>query len=181
VRKESSADIVRRMLAGEMPAVPPLTLAYTDVRDLAAAHRLALEIPEAAGNRYVCAGGQLPMTGIAAILKERYGPHGYKIATRPLPPWILRAASRFSSEARLAVDMLGTSHDVSAAKAARELGWTPRPLRESVLDTAEFLITAGIVSPSRRPTRLRLTSPAHVWASYVRGDLTFGAPQAFAW
>jgi nucleoside-diphosphate-sugar epimerase len=163
VKRESSADIVRRMLAGEMPAVPPLTLAYTDVRDLAAAHRLALEIPVAAGNRYVCAAGQLPMTGIATILKEHYGPQGYKIATRPLPAWIVRAAGPFSGEARLAVDMLGVSHDVSAAKAARELGWTPRPLRESVLDTAEFLIAAGIVAPRRRSTRLRLAGLPHVW------------------
>jgi hypothetical protein len=37
-----------------------------------------------------------------------------------------------SSEARLAVDMLGIQHDVTVEKAVRELGWTPRPLRESV-------------------------------------------------
>jgi nucleoside-diphosphate-sugar epimerase len=81
-KRDSSADIVRRMLAGEMPAVPPLNLAFTDVRDLAAAHRLALETPGAKGNRYICANGHLPMTGIAAILKEEYGPRGYKVATR---------------------------------------------------------------------------------------------------
>jgi nucleoside-diphosphate-sugar epimerase len=88
VKRESSADIVRRMLAGEMPAIPPLNLAFTDVRDLAAVHRLALEVPEAKGNRYICSNGHLLMTGIAAILKAAYGPRGYKIATRPLPAWI---------------------------------------------------------------------------------------------
>jgi hypothetical protein len=87
------------------------------------------------------------MTGIAAILKEEYGPRGYKVATRPLPAWIVRAAAPFSSEAKLAVDMLGIPHDVSAEKAVRELGWAPRSLRESVLETAEFLISAGIVQP----------------------------------
>jgi dihydroflavonol-4-reductase len=96
------------------------------------------------------ANGRLPMTGIAAILKEEYGPRGYKIATRPLPAWILRVAAQLSGEAKLAVDMLGIQHDVSAEKAMRELGWTPRPLRESVLDTAESLISAGIVRP-RKP------------------------------
>jgi nucleoside-diphosphate-sugar epimerase len=150
VKKESTADIVRRMLAGEMPAIPPLHLAFTDVRDLAAAHRLALEVPAAKGNRYICVNGHLPMTGIAAILKEEYGPRGYKIATRALPAWILRVAGPVSSVARLAVDMLGIQHDVTAEKAARELGWTPRPLRETVLDTAESLISAGIVRP-RKP------------------------------
>jgi nucleoside-diphosphate-sugar epimerase len=135
------------MLAGEMPAVPPLNLAFTDVRDLAAAHRLALEVPEAKGNRYICVNGHLPMTGIAAILKEEYGPRGYQVSTRPLPGWIVRVAGKFSGEAKLAVDMLGIQHDVSAEKASRELRWTPRPLRESVLDTAESLISAGIVRP----------------------------------
>ena len=153
VKRESSADIVRRMLAGEMPAVPPLNLAYTDVRDLAAGHRLALEIPEARGNRYICANGHLPLTGIAAILKEEYGPRGYKIATRPLPIAIVRVAALFSGEAKLAVDMLDIQHDVSVEKAVRELGWTPRTLRESILDTAESLITAGVVRPGKLVTR----------------------------
>jgi nucleoside-diphosphate-sugar epimerase len=159
VRKESTADIVRRMLAGQMPAIPPLHLAFTDVRDLAVAHRLALEVPEAKGNRYICVNGHLPMTGIAAILKQEYGPRGYKITTRALPAWILRAAAAFSSEAKLGADMLGIQHDVTAAKAMRELGWTPRPLRETVLDTAESLISAGVVRPGKpaaSPPRLRI-------------------------
>jgi dihydroflavonol-4-reductase len=54
-----------------------------------------------------------------------------------------------SGEAKLAVGMLGIQHDVTVEKAMRELGWTPRPLRESVLDTAESLISAGIVRPRR--------------------------------
>ena len=148
-RRDSSADIVRRMLAGEMPAIPPLSLAFTDVRDLAAGHRLALEVPGAKGNRYIFANGHLPMTGIAAILKEEYGPRGYKIATRALPAWVLRAAGYLNSEAKLGADMLGIKHDVTTDKAVRELGWAPRTLRESVLDTAESLITAGIVRPGR--------------------------------
>jgi nucleoside-diphosphate-sugar epimerase len=150
-KRDSSADIVRRMLAGEMPVIPPLHLAFTDVRDLAAGHRLALEVPEAKGNRYIFANGHLPMTGIAAILKEEYGPRGYKIATRPLPAWVLRAAARVNGEAKLGADMLGIQHDVTAEKAVRELGWTPRSLRESVLDTAESLISAGIIRPRRPP------------------------------
>jgi len=157
VKRESSADLVRRMLAGEMPAVPQLHLAFTDVRDLADVHRLALKVPEAKGNRYICANGQLPMTGIAAILKEEYGPRGYKISTRPLPIWILRVAARFNSAAKLAADMLDVQHDVSVDKAVRELGWTPRSLRESILDTAESLISAGIVQP-RKPVSTRWTA-----------------------
>jgi len=58
-----------------------------------------------------------------------------------------RPAAPFSGEAKLAVDMLGIQHDVSAEKAVRKLGWRPRSLRDSVLDTADSLVTAGIVRP----------------------------------
>jgi nucleoside-diphosphate-sugar epimerase len=34
---------------------------------------------------------------------------------------------------------------VSADKAKRELGWVPRPAKESIMDTAESLIRYGVV------------------------------------
>ena len=149
VKKQSTGDLVLRMLAGQMPAVPPLNLSYTDVRDLAAAHRLAMEVPGAKGNRYIVENGYLPMAGIAELLKSEYGPRGYKVATRPAPAWILRIAALVSGEAKLAVDMLGVPHDVTSDKARRELGWSPRTLRESVLDTADLLISQGLVQPPK--------------------------------
>jgi nucleoside-diphosphate-sugar epimerase len=149
VKKETSGDMIRMMLAGELPVIPPVTLAFTDVRDLALVHRLALEVPEAKGNRYICSNGHMTMIEMAVILKEEYGDRGYKISTRALPPWILRVAGRFSGGMKLAADMLDSQHDVSVAKAERELGWTPRPLREVIVDTAEWLISAGEVHPKK--------------------------------
>lgn len=148
--RPSSADIIRRMLAGQMPVVPKLGLAYSDVRDLAVAHRLAMQVPAAAGNRYICAVEHLWMGELAAILKQEYGPRGYKISTRDMPYWLMRAAALVSDEVKLAATMYGIPHDVSADKAKRELGWAPRPVRDSVLQTAEYLISAGIV-PAKAP------------------------------
>jgi nucleoside-diphosphate-sugar epimerase len=145
VERASSADIVRRMLAREMPLIPRLSLAFTDVRDLAVAHRLALETPGAAGNRYICAGEDKWLRDVAAVLAAEYGPRGYRVSTRRLPSWLLRAAGPFSSEAKLAISVLGIPHVVSADKARRELGWVPRPFRESVIDTAESLLGRGLI------------------------------------
>jgi hypothetical protein len=36
-------------------------------------------------------------------------------------------------------------------QAVCELGWIPRPLRQSILDTAKSLISAGIVVRPRKP------------------------------
>lgn len=146
VERASTADIVRRMLAREMPLIPRLSLAFTDVRDLAAAHRLALETPGAAGNRYICAGEDKRLQDVAAVLADEYGPRGYRVSTRPLPSWLLRVAGPFSSEAKLALSMLGVPHALSTAKARRELGWASRPFRESVIDTAESLISRGLIA-----------------------------------
>jgi dihydroflavonol-4-reductase len=84
--------------------------------ELAAAHRLALEVPEAQGNRYICANGRLPMTGIAEILKQEYGPRGYKIATRPLPAWIVRLAAPFNSEAKLGRDLASRPDQLAGSR-----------------------------------------------------------------
>jgi nucleoside-diphosphate-sugar epimerase len=149
VKRESSAEVIRTMLAGEMPVIPPLELAFTDVRDLAIAQRLALEVPEAKGNRYILANGHMSMPAIAALLKDEYARHGYKISTRKFPAWALRAVGRVNGQARLAADMLGIKHDVSTAKARGELGWTPRTMHESVVETAEWLIDKGMVAPKK--------------------------------
>jgi len=154
VIKDSTSDLVRRMLAGDMPAVPTISIAFSDVRDLATAHRLAMEVPAATGNRYICAAGPLAMTDIARILKEAYGLRGYRVSTRPVPPWVIRAAARVSDEAKLAADMLGAAHEITTEKARRDLGWVQRPLRQTILETAERLIEQGIVRP-RKPVTAR--------------------------
>jgi hypothetical protein len=45
--------------------------------------------------------------------------------------------------------MIDVPHDVTSDKAKRELGWQPRPLSESVLDTAELLISQGVIQPPK--------------------------------
>jgi dihydroflavonol-4-reductase len=52
-------------------------------------HRLAMEVPEAAGNRYICAGEHVWMGEIASVLAQEFDPQGYRIPTRPLPYWLM--------------------------------------------------------------------------------------------
>lgn len=140
-----SIEVIRQLLAHEMPAVPRIGFAVVDVRDIATAHRLAMEIPEAAGNRYICAGERLWMGGIAADLAAEFGPRGYRIPTRPLPYPLMWTIARFDKTIRLALTLVGVLPLVSADKAKQELGWTARPARESIVDTAESLLRYGVV------------------------------------
>jgi dihydroflavonol-4-reductase len=143
--RTTSVEVVRLLLARAFPLVPRLGFAVTDARDIAVAHRLAMEIPEAAGNRYICAGEHRWLGEIAALLAAEFGPRGFRVPTRPMPYWLTWAAARVDRTLRLALDYVDVPALVSADKAARELNWTARPAKESILDSAESLLRHGVV------------------------------------
>jgi dihydroflavonol-4-reductase len=145
--RRTSVELIQVLLAREVPAVPRLGFAVTDVRDVAVAHRLAMETAGAAGNRYIVAGEHLWLREMAAILAAEYRPRGYRVPTGPLPTPLLRLAARFDPRLKLTLSMAGIPQLVSAEKARAELGWQPRPARETILSTAESLITHRLVRP----------------------------------
>jgi nucleoside-diphosphate-sugar epimerase len=141
----TSVALVRRLLNRELPAVPELGFAPVDVRDVARAHVLALETPGAAGNRYICAGSNVWFGDMARMLGEEFGPQGYRVPQRRMPYWMLWAVGRFDREVRLGLDFVGSAELVSSDKAHQELGWSMRPVRETLADTGRSLIELGIV------------------------------------
>jgi len=140
-RLSSSLEPLRRLLAREVPGVPRLGFNVSDVRDLAVAHRLAMETPAAAGNRYICTGPHLWMGDMAAILASKY-----RVPTRAVPFWLVWLMGRFDPAIRGILPEIGRCVEVSTDKARRDLGWTMRPVRETVLDTAASLVGHGIVA-----------------------------------
>jgi len=155
----TSVESVRVLLARAVPGSPHIGFANVDVRDLATAHRLAMETPEAAGNRYICAGEHLWMRDIARILADEFNPRGFRVPTGSVPHWLLWTLARFNKTMRMALYMAGRRELVSADKARRELGWTMRPARETIIDTANSLIQHGICAPHRRSAPS--VTPAH--------------------
>ncbi|WP_129668118.1 SDR family oxidoreductase [Phytoactinopolyspora endophytica] len=154
----TSVDVVRMLLAREQPGSPSIGFATVDVRDLAVAHRLAMELPQAAGNRYICAGGNIWMREIAKVLATEFNPRGFRVPTAGVPTWLVWIVARFDPTMRLALQLVGREELVSSDRAKRELGWTMRPVQQTIIDTAESLIEYGIVSPSS--TRRRRGQPA---------------------
>lgn len=142
----TSHEPVRRLLGGRTPGVPRVGWAMVDVRDLAVAHRLAMEVPGAAGNRYICAGEHVWMQEMAEVLAAEFGPHGFRVPTRGLPDRLVRGVALVDPGLRLTVPTLGRVERLSADKARRELGWTMRPVRETLRDTADSLLRHGVVA-----------------------------------
>jgi nucleoside-diphosphate-sugar epimerase len=144
----TSGELIRKLMVREMPACPEIGFAPVDVRDVALAHRLAMERPEAAGNRYICAGEHLWVQDIAKILAAEFNPRGYRVPTGRLPYWLMWIIARFDKAVHLALGYVGRKELVSAAKAQRELGWKMRPVKETIVDTAQTMIEHGVV-PAR--------------------------------
>ena len=144
----TSVEGIRKLLDREVPGSPRIGFATVDVRDVAVLHRLAMQRPEAAGNRYLCAGDHMWMQDLAKILAEEFNPKGFRVPTGRLPYWLMWGIARFDKTARMALDFVGRRELVTADKAVRELGWTMRPARESIVDTGQSLLEHGMLRRS---------------------------------
>jgi len=131
-----------RMLDGSMPALLPFATGYVDVRDVASLHLLAMTEPLAAGERFIAtAGHSLWLRDVAAVLRERLGDRAAKVPTREMPLWVARVLARVNPQVRALRAVLGRDLDATSAKAERLVGWKPRPIEDTIVETAESLLT----------------------------------------
>ncbi|MCR6482923.1 aldehyde reductase [Amycolatopsis sp. OK19-0408] len=131
-RLSSSVGLVRAMLDGAMPVVSPLHFGVVDVRDAADLHVRAMTHPRAAGERFLAAAGRsISFLELARILTES----GYEVSTEELTAEQVRADPAM----REAVARLGHVPVIRTGKARDVLGWRPRPVEETLADTARSL------------------------------------------
>jgi len=140
-----SVQVVERLLTGRVPGLPRLGFNVVDVRDVADLHIRAMTDPKAAGERFIAAANFAWMADLAAMLRDRLGPEGAKVPTRKVPDFVIRLAGLFDKDLGSVTSSLGHKHDYSSEKAQRMLGWTPRPLEETIMDCARSLIAVGAV------------------------------------
>ncbi len=142
-----SGQIVKALLARELPGVPDLGFALVDVRDVAAMHVAALTAPAAAGNRFVVAGPHVPMAEVAAILARHYASRGFRVPQRRLPSFAIRLMALWDATASLTAGELGKRQDVSSERAREVLGFEPRATEEMVLAMAESMLAHAVIAP----------------------------------
>jgi nucleoside-diphosphate-sugar epimerase len=139
-----SLQLIERLLKG-MPAVPRLGFSFVDVRDVADLHVRAMERPEAGGGRYIATDRFMWVADVGQVLKDRLGERARKVPTRIAPNLMVRAMAIFDPGVRTILGDLGHHPEYSSARAREELGWTPRPLEDSIAETGDSLIEHGIV------------------------------------
>ena len=135
-----SLEAIARLLEGRMPGLPRLGFAFIDVRDVAALHVAAMTAPEAGGQRLIAAGEFLWFSEVAQILRERLGADASKVPTRNVPNFVVRAMALVDPGVRSVANELGREARYSAENARRRMGWTPRPVEETIVDCARSLL-----------------------------------------
>lgn len=143
--RRSSTDLLFTTILRGTPS-PKAVYQAVDVRDLADLHLLAMEDGRADGERFLAQPGEISMPQMARLMKERLGPRGARIRTMTIPDAVIRLGARFNSSLAVMNTLIGMKHHHETTKAARLLGWTPRPVEETVMDTAEYVLAHGLAS-----------------------------------
>jgi len=150
----TTSQMVADLLNGGVyPAIVNLSFVYVDVRDVAEAHVLAAENPDAAG-RYICANKLVTMEEMVATLKE-LGFSDYKLPSMNLTSVfgtsIVRQMARFQKPGirSFLETNLGRTLQLDNSKIKNELGLQFRDMTSSIVDTANDLASWGHIPEKR--------------------------------
>lgn len=142
-----SIEMIERLLKG-MPGAPRIGFSIVDVRDVADLQLRAMAAPEAGGERFIAVASFQWMEEVAEVLRDRLREAAAKVPKRTVPNLLVRAMALFDPGIRSIVGQLGRKTELSSEKAATLLGFSPRPIEETIVECAQSLIDAGVVGAS---------------------------------
>jgi dihydroflavonol-4-reductase len=141
----TSVVVLKKLLDGSMSACPDIGFGVVDVRDVADLHVRALTAPGMAGERFIASGRFMKLREVADVLRTGLGDQARRVTTRDVPDVLVRIAALFNPLARAEAPEHGSVRHQDASHAKAVLGWTPRPVEQSIVDCARSLIALGIV------------------------------------
>lgn len=145
------SQVMCDFVAGKLPASINGGYNDFDIRDVADVLPAIVEKARK-GESYIFANKPDKINDILEVIAEKYG----KKVPPTLPMWVayvglpfLTVWSKISGQrplyTRAALASLQENTDFPIGKAQREFGYTPRPLKETVLDHVEFLESIGAI------------------------------------
>lgn len=141
----TSAEIIARLMRGELPMLPDLQLPWVDVADVADAHVAALLSDEAAGTRVPLSSDTISLAEIGRGLREALPAAARKVPRRTLPTPLARTVGQVVGDLRTNKAFLGVPRRFDQAPAQQLLGRPLRPIPEAVEATARSLVERGLV------------------------------------
>jgi dihydroflavonol-4-reductase len=139
----SSLELLHKLFAGAAPMAPKLGFEVVDVRDVAALHRLVLEHPSAAGQRFLCGAGFRWIIDIAKTLHGEF-PDRKKLPGREMPNILARIFAIFVKEIAGYIGDLDVIKKLDCTP-ARDIGWQPRSPEEATIAGGRSLVELGVI------------------------------------
>jgi dihydroflavonol-4-reductase len=139
-----SLEAIERLLKG-IPGTPKVGFSFVDARDVAALQVKAMLAPEAGGQRFIAVAEFLWMAEVAATLRRELGEDASKVPTRGVPNLAVRAMALFDPGIRSITNQLGKKLTYSSAKAESTLGWSTRPVEQTIAETGRSMVDLGVV------------------------------------
>ena len=139
----TSSTMVSRLLDGKLPAVPRLSMAAIDVRDVAALHVAVMTDLGAGGQRCIAAIGTYSMAEIGRMLRPAFPER--RIPTAQLPNILVRLVAMFDRDIRDNMHELGTPKRLDGHRASERLGRPLIPAADAVIATGRSLVAHKLV------------------------------------
>lgn len=141
----TSLEIPIRLMNGKTPGLPRIGFSFVDVRDVAECHVKAMELPEAAGERFLATHDFMWFAEAADVLRKTFPAYDGKIPKRNVPDFALKLMAVFQPVYRQTVTELGRTRKASNAKASRVLGVRFRSAEEALIASARSLIELKVI------------------------------------
>jgi dihydroflavonol-4-reductase len=141
----TSIELIRMIMNGAYPAVPPIAFPVIDVRDLAALHVAAFERPETGGRRLLATAGPMSLKEVAQTMKRADPARTGKVPTAELPGFMVRLLALFDKRLAGALQDVGCRPSVDVAYVEKLTGMKFRPPQEAVEATVKSLVAVGAV------------------------------------
>jgi dihydroflavonol-4-reductase len=172
-RRSETGHIVRNWMKGRPHVSIEGSYDFVDVRDVAAGHILAAQKGRK-GEIYILAGERISVAGIIKHVQEASGirspvlslPTKLVMAIAPLTELYYRVARKRPLFTSYSLETLVSNSRISADKARRDLGYSPRPIAATIWDTVRWWKAveepaARAAAPAAAGIAASLPAPAH--------------------
>lgn len=140
------------MADSKLPALVTGGFNWVDVRDVVAG-AIAAEEKSTSGQKYLLSGHRVSMAGIALAVQKSVGskiptfiiPARFVSIVAPLVEIYYRLKKQQPLFTAMSMDTIGGYHNISCDKATRDLGYKPRPFRQTIADTLAWFKQNGYI------------------------------------
>lgn len=145
----TSLEVIKMLLEGTYPALPPVHFPIIDVRDLAAIQVAAQEKENCAGRRLLAAGKTASMLDMAKILRQALPQFQATLPKSELPLFLVKLVALFDRTIKTIRPDLGIVMEADADYVTKLTGVTFRSTQEAIIDAAKSLIRFGLIKDIR--------------------------------